>query len=626
MNKYFRHIAKTDNILLLLILLTGTLLRVYHLHSIPFMNDELSAINRLEFSSFNDLIKFGVVPDGHPAGIQIFLYYYVKLFGNAEATVKLPFIIMGILSIVLIYAIGKTWFNSTSALLSSVLMSTLQISVMYSQIARPYISGVFVTLLFVYFWSKIVIDKKQSIFKYFMFLLSGAICAYNHHFSLLMAAIISATGFLFIDRKFTKTYLLLLVLMAFLYLPHLKIFLAQLHNQGLEWLGKPQQSFFKNYILYVFNFSPILIGSLLLAVLIPYMAKQKVEFSNIKIQLILLLWTILPFLIGYYYSIYQKPVIQFSVLIFSFPFLIIFISSFVPNLKPAFKSILIVSILVVGVYTLVFERLHYQIFYKQPFKESAQFIWKSKANNNNTLRIISNLNPDYLNYYLNHTEDKHIISIFQKNASQKDIREMIDNIDYSKLMLLNPQPVLKDIALEKYQFIINQEHGFTFDLYYLSKTNDNIYIRPFIRNICDTFELPVKIDKKHEYLNITSLPLKNIITNKASEIHISAEIKLMEIRNDMDVSIISSIEKDGKSYDWRGEKFNNALNTNDTLNWQKIYHSFILNHIIKNEKDIEELQFNTFIWNKSGEEFLVRNIKIDAFNGNRFLYGLYEKL
>ena len=66
----------------------------YNFFDLQYTYDELSALNRLEYNSFNELIQKGVMPDAHPALIQVFLYYYALLFGTIEWLIKLPFILL----------------------------------------------------------------------------------------------------------------------------------------------------------------------------------------------------------------------------------------------------------------------------------------------------------------------------------------------------------------------------------------------------------------------------------------------------------------------------------------------------------------------------------------------------
>ena len=103
----------SNKLILFLIVLTGALLRFYNYAEIPFTHDEFSALFRLDFNSFSELIQKGVKIDGHPAGIHVFLYYWTKAFGSTEWVVKLPFTIFGIISIWLVYLIATKWFPGT---------------------------------------------------------------------------------------------------------------------------------------------------------------------------------------------------------------------------------------------------------------------------------------------------------------------------------------------------------------------------------------------------------------------------------------------------------------------------------------------------------------------------------
>ena len=77
---------------LVLIIVVAAVLRFFNYAEIPFTHDELSALSRLYYDNFSTLIREGVMPDGHPAGIQVFLYYWVRFFGEDEWIVKLPFV------------------------------------------------------------------------------------------------------------------------------------------------------------------------------------------------------------------------------------------------------------------------------------------------------------------------------------------------------------------------------------------------------------------------------------------------------------------------------------------------------------------------------------------------------
>jgi hypothetical protein len=91
--------SRQNKLILLGILLVASVLRFYNFSNLPLSHDEYSAILRTHYTCFNDLIELGVKPDFHPAGIQFFIFIWVKLFGTADWIVKLPFILFSISSV-----------------------------------------------------------------------------------------------------------------------------------------------------------------------------------------------------------------------------------------------------------------------------------------------------------------------------------------------------------------------------------------------------------------------------------------------------------------------------------------------------------------------------------------------
>src|SRR5688572_3815762 len=96
---------------LILILVLGALLRLHQINSTSYSKDELSALIRLDYPNLSTLVKEGVKGDGHPAGVQVFLFYWVKAAGTSEWAVRLPFIFCSIAAIFLIWFLGKEWFG-----------------------------------------------------------------------------------------------------------------------------------------------------------------------------------------------------------------------------------------------------------------------------------------------------------------------------------------------------------------------------------------------------------------------------------------------------------------------------------------------------------------------------------
>ena len=92
------------NVVLAVILLVGGYLRLSGLSDVSLTNDELSALNRTNYESYATMLSEGVAEiDYHPAGVQSFEYFWVKLFGESTFALRLPFAVFGILSIWMIF-------------------------------------------------------------------------------------------------------------------------------------------------------------------------------------------------------------------------------------------------------------------------------------------------------------------------------------------------------------------------------------------------------------------------------------------------------------------------------------------------------------------------------------------
>ena len=426
-----------NNLTLVLILTVGTVLRFYNYGEIPFTHDEFSALSRLNFNSFSDLIEKGVKIDAHPAGVHVFMYYWTSFFGSAEWVVKLPFTVLGVLSIWLIYLIGKNWFNETVGLISASFITTIQFTIIYSQIARPYISGLFFSLLMVYYWTLIIKNpNKKYIRNIILYVLSSAMCAYNHHFSLLFAVLVGLSGLFFVRKEYLIKYILAGILIFILYLPHLKIFLYQLNIGGIGgvdgWLGKPANDFFIEYIYYIFNFS--ILSIITAIILIIYGIKKRIyKNKNFKSYILFTAWFILPFLIGFYYSKILNPVLQFSVLIFSMPFLFLVLFGHFKLQSTKMNLIIVAIILITNTFSLVFEREHYKLFYHSVYEEILYDYNEAKKDSKKTLLVVDSHQKITEYFSKKNNLDTNFVK-FQSFKSKIDFSNFLkDNKHYKQL-------------------------------------------------------------------------------------------------------------------------------------------------------------------------------------------------
>ena len=644
--------SKYTGILLFAVLLLASILRLIHPFDIPYTGDEFNALLRTHFSSFSELITKGVIVDAHPAGVQVFLYYWTKLFGYSEIAVKLPFILCGILAVLYIFLIGKEWFNSTVGLICAAFLATLQYTVMYSQIARPYSSGLFFTLAMVYYWSKIIFKPEERSFyrNCALYILFSAACAYNHYFSLLVAAMVGLTGLLFISRKNIVKYVMIGIIIFILYIPHLHIFFYQFGIGGIDkQLAKPTNNFILEYLNYVFHFSAFIfftVGVLFLFGIV-HTIRNKIRVGTY--QFISLCWFLIPFLVGFFYSRYLHSVLQYSVLIFSFPFLLLFLFGWLPELSGKVKIFLIFIICSINTISLLVERDYYSIFYTSRYE---QIVLKSNSVNNNInpdscislLQSSAELPEDY--YIKKDHIDTSSFHFINNSPKKQPIIQFIEQQHKPYLSwgaLASADPVYIALFLNYYPFIIKQcnFYGGTF---YLFSSHPGKVFSPYIFQDADDFKNPgpfwsatdksflsdsislagkssYKMDSLHEWGPGFTCSLEKIISNHHTSIYVSVELLPLETLND--VFIVSTFESGGKTIDWRSTPVNDFTITYTTPKWQKAYHAIRLSDIDINYPNVTA---KIYIWNKGKKNFYLNSFEIKTIEDNPILYGLFEKI
>lgn len=620
-----------ENKLLVVVILLAAVLRFWNFFEIPLTHDEVSALNRTHFDNFADLIEYGVKADTHPPGVQVFTYLWVKTFGYEQWVVKLPFILMGLGSLLLAYSIFKKWSNETVALLIIALMATLQFTVMYSQIARPYISGMFLVLCMVYFWNGLVNRPEKNFWRNLILTgVFGAACGYNHHFSLLAAFMIGATGLFVIERKYLLKYLTLAALIILLYLPNLPIFLHQLERGGVgEWLGVPTPRFILDFFSYSLNHSIALMVVFISIVTVGIYNYKK--GASIKWVMISGIWFFSVWIIGYYYSVYKNPVLQFSMLLFLFPFLFQAMLGWIPELGKKTQATLVLLVLFVGTTSLIFYRKHYEVFYANRYfqmKEDAAKYDKDKtcfvfATYPHFIEIDFPIDIDFPSEYLAWEENINTI---------KEYEEYIINCDKDQLFLGHVEQFPKEliaIANYYYPYVSNVDctsgaasylfsRGWEYqDLNYLEL---NVLDSPSINYHKDKFTIEGNYQDQEEWSIGSALDLHPEHPYDILSVH--ATIQLSSPTQDIMLVVEVPHPNGGEPFYWTGRASNEFVLRDDTT--VNIVSAFSLDNIPKEAYQTDQPEIKTYLWNRSKEEFTVLEYQIHFMEGNRNKYCLWE--
>lgn len=638
--------------LIIFIIIVGASLRCYNFFLLPFTFDELSAITRLNYASLNELIDKAVKQvDTHPAGIQVFLYYWCKLFGTTEWVVKLPFVLIGIATIPMAFLVCRNWFGTTPALITSAYIATLQFTVTYSTIARPYIPGLFFSLLMVYTWTKCLFEKFHI--RYIvLYVLSATLCCYIHYFSLLFAIITGATGLFFLKKNSWKWYFLSNFIIVILCLPHLGIFLFQIKRGGLGgpdgWLSAPSNNFLLTYIAYIFNHSYLSGGITIVCCLIYYFFKKSSKPQTV-FKIVCLLWFLLPFCIGFFYSKWKNPILQYSILIFSFPYLIMFLSSFIVESKKWIIALVLIIIMSGNIYSLVYTRQHYEILFHQPSDQYAKYInhLQQLYPNKKIFSILNTTENLFMEYYNKKSQTKFDFHVFQP---KEDTPASLSHLITEKMSDILITGFLPDeyTAFFKQQFpyLIYRSEGFTYDINCLSKNHSDktieekiIYsqannfnympaVPPWsfdlnmIREDSSTLNKYLFLDSIHEWGPGFAIPLNEILSSRITKIIASVKIKPNTVTNDE--ILVLQINQGDSMIRWQGSDISKYYMAN--AEWQTIYTSCNLIDVLPPGINIASLKLNVYLWNKAKANIQIDDLTISVFEGNSLVYGLYHPI
>lgn len=652
-HKTLKQFLNVDHYLLFLIVLAGAVLRFYNYADAPYSFDEFSALFRTRFDNFRDLIYLGVkTTDTHPAGVQIFMFIWVKLFGESEMVVKLPFVLFGVLSVALAYMLATKWFNSTVGLIVALFVSVLQYPITYSLFARPYISGLFLSLLMVWYWTHLVFyTEKKSKLNFIGFVLAGALCAYNHHFSLFFLGLVGLSGLFFLNKANIKSYLLACVLIFVLYTPHLSIFFVQLSRGGVEdWLQKPRPGFILEYGSYMLHYSIYMYALAAILFLVGFIYIRKTFSLSNKFRILSFVWFAVTYLTAYFYSVYVNSVLQFSVLIFTFPFLIIALFSYYGKASAWLKTLIVLVFLTTAIYTLIFNRQHYDIFYHSVYKEIIRECDSiQKTIGPEKITTIVEIPPKIKEYYLDKFQlnSKDFIDL-DTNSGFIQFRETIRNLDTEYLILaytVSTEMEYKLIAEEEFPYLIKKYDWYKGNLYVYSQTKptgesfqspDSILFSSVDK--FDTYETGwsdvvlhyqlvdginyegdkiLRLNRDFEYTPEFSMKLADIINHKTNEIIISVDAY-------MPVGVVSPIlicefRSQGEVITWKSTEFDRFIDQPQQR--LKVHLAVRLADLYLNYPDVE---LSTYIWNEDFEEVLVDEFSIEVREGNRIVYGLFQ--
>lgn len=612
---------KLDYILLGVILLVAALLRLWKLGQIPFMHDEFSALFRLQFDNFHDLIQYGVCEnDSHPAGVHVFLYYWTKLVGWNAFWVKLPFALMGIGSIYLIYLIGKQWFNRKVGLLGAAFFAVSQFTVFYSQLARPYAAGLFFILLMTYFWNKILFDpKKPSVGTCIGYAVATWLAALAHNFSTAQAGLIFLTGLFFLKKERRRAYWLSGIGALLLYAPHLPVFYHQTFvNGGIGgWLARPDSTFLLDFLQYTMNYGPLFIFAVGLVIILPFIL-GKWQKRRYPIRWAAVTWFVIVFAMAFVYSLMREPIIQFSTMLFCYPFLVLAAFSLYRNntMTMSQTAIVIAAILFIGTSTLIVNRRHYDLMYHQGYDQIAVRMQQDHDSLSDIRFATFTFATEMAEFYQAPTSVNNRV-VFDRDNEVDDLRYWIQDGESDKLgfgWTDYANPVWETQAVAWYPWLLHEDDWFTSRYLTLSKNpvEGSTYL------LHDLSPGAYGFAEGQEWGNAFTLS-GDSISAMTEHLGMVADVICNDTLHGYSMVIEVHDAENDSILLWHSTGSENSLLLPG-------HHRVV--DAIRFDKNLrpEGTVIKTFLWNRSKRPLVVNKISYYTHDGNPVLSGLYDPL
>jgi len=409
-----------DNYLLLLIILLGVVLRIYDLSGESIWLDE-AVTSQVSELSIRELIQWMIAKnDNNPPLYYMLMHFWVSLFGHSEFSLRLPSVIVGTGSIILIYAVGKLIFNRTTALIASLILAVSVFHIEYSQEARVYSLLAFLTLCSFYLFLKTLSGSKTL---YIIgYVITSVLLMYSHFygvFILIVQNIFCFTRY-FVNRDVfslsLSKWIVLQLITGLLFIPGILIWYKNtVAMQGGFWLSDPTVVDIARYFYHFSGRDYILFFLFLILAAFSFISFQNIAhsknikdiidikddpshksfLSNVNGMYLLLLWLFVPILIPFVISHISTPILHTRYIIGSSLALYLLAGKGIWNLHNKRLTVLIPAvILLLSIWPL---SMYYIEAHKYQWREAVSYL-ESNAEDNDSVFVypaFDAMTPEY---------------------------------------------------------------------------------------------------------------------------------------------------------------------------------------------------------------------------------------
>lgn len=601
-----------------LLIVLGAALRIASMFG-PLTHDELSAICRLRYDNLADVLTYGVkLGDTHPGGVEVLMWLWAQLFGTSAFAMRLPFVLMGIGSLPLIYAIGRRWYGEWGALLPTAVLALSQYTVYNSILARPYCAGLFFILCALYFLTRMIAEERYSLPNLALFAVFEACCAYTHYFCSLTALLMALGALLFVPRRHLLPYLLSCGGAVALFLPHLGITFHQLFEyKGIGgWLGEPKPTFALDYLRYLTHHSPLAAAGAAVAYLLVFNLRSLKQ--NVRLVAAAGIVGLLPMAIGYVYSVAVNPVMHFAVLIFAFPLLTLALAGGVDNEARRWRHALAAGIYSIAMTaTLIVNRHHFSMLQKEWIGTSVEVAQRAiRQYGDANVGCLFNVAPDKVAYY------DSTLTLLPTATDEQTLDSLLAAYAKPYLVCAGIQnPFRLEIVRRHYPYLLQKKDCVTAGVYLASRLPadsaidlDSVALATVDRVVAFTGD---------EFTDILDTSLGAIADSRF--VYLECRLDYTAPAGSKSVLLVSEISIGGTRVDWRAVSTGEPHLIGDSL--RSVILPVRVHDVVKRRRQVARTQIRLYLWNPDGDSMpRPMSCHIRMLPGNPYLYSVLEEM
>lgn len=394
-----------QNNILILILLFGAMLRLYHIDFQSVWLDEIHTLNESNPNlNWSDFYNSLLASDPHPPLYFAFVRILFAVFGYTTLILRLFSAFLGIAGLYAIYVLAKEMHSKNIGLIAAFLLSINYFHIYYSQDGRPYIFLVLFTILSFY---RLIIFIKQPNYKNAIWYgLFSTLMIYGHFFGLfvLFAQILILMFFFILEEKqnrlkFFISSLVSGIIILLLYIPAYGLLLKSMNIKEF-WIPAPTLDVYTLIIKEFFGNSELillLVGIIITIYFVKLSTKNNFTISYKSIIkhkyifgfIISMFWIIIVLLVPLIRSYLAVPMLISRYFIVVLPSIIIILAIGIYQFKNRLiKVFILIVFFIFSMTDLLVIKKYYHSVNKAQFREATNFIIQ---NNQNHTQLVSRL-------------------------------------------------------------------------------------------------------------------------------------------------------------------------------------------------------------------------------------------